>query len=145
MVNANENPMDALTVMSPYISQVHMKGVKKLKIKEGFEQIGVPEGEGDLPQMRMLFTLLLLGNSEPQVKFYALEQEVGYKSPPFRFDNENKNPLIPNRKPSVTYLDKNKSLEENLLQEKQNACKQVLYVKSLLKQIETMSKLIIKE
>ncbi|MBR9704111.1 TIM barrel protein [Candidatus Pacearchaeota archaeon] len=145
MVNANENPMDALTVMSPYISQVHMKGVKKVKIKEGFKQIGVPEGEGDLPQMRMLFTLLLLGEFEPQVKFYALEQEVGYKSPPFRFDNDNKDPIIPKREPSVTYLDKNKSTEENLLLESKNACKQVQYVKSLLKQMETMSKLIIKK
>lgn len=145
MINADENPLDALTVMSPYISQVHLKGVKKVKIKKGFGQIGVPEGEGDLPQMRLLFNLLLLGESEPQVKFYALEQEVGYKSPPFRFDNEDENPLIPNREPGVTYLDKNKSIEENLLLEKQNACKQVQYVKSLLKQMEMMSKLIIKE
>lgn len=145
MINANENPMDALTVMLPYISQVHMKGVKKVKIKEGFKHIGVPEGEGDLPQMRMLFTLLLLGEFEPQVKFYALEQEVGYKSPPFRFKNDNKDPIIPKREPSVTYLDKNKSMEENLLLEKKNACKQVKYVKNLLKQLETMSKIIIKK
>ena len=122
-----------------------MKGVKKIRLKKGFEQIGVPEGEDDLPQMRMLFTLLLLGKTEPQVKFYALEQEVGYESPPFRFDNEDEDPLIPNRKPSITYLNKNKSVEENLLLEKQNACKQVQYAKSLLKQMETMSKLIIKE
>jgi len=145
MINADENPLNALKVMSPYISQVHMKGVKKEKVKGGFEQIGVPEGEGDLPQMRMLLTLLLLGESEAQVKFYALEQEVGYISPPFRFDNEDKDPLIPSRKPSVTYLDKNKSVKENLLSERQNANKQVRYVKSLLKQMETMSKLIIKE
>ena len=47
------------------------------------------------------------------------------------------------KEPSVTYLDKNKSVEENLLLEKQNACKQVQYVKSLLKQMETMSNLIL--
>jgi len=145
MINANENPIDALTVMSPYISQVHMKGVKKVKINGGLGQVGVPQGEGDLPQMRMLLNLLLLGESKPQVKFYALEQEVGYKSPPFRFDNEDENPLIPNREPSVTYLDKNKSVEENLLLERQNAGKQVRYVKNLLKQMEIMSKSIIKE
>ena len=45
----------------------------------------------------------------------------------------------------VDYLDKNKSTEENLLLENKNACKQVQYVKSLLKQMETMSKLIIKK
>ncbi|MCH8067153.1 MAG: TIM barrel protein [Nanoarchaeota archaeon] len=145
MINANENPLNALTVMSPYISQVHIKSVKKIKMKKGYGKIGVPEGEGDLPQMRMLFNLLLLGKFEPQVKFYALEQEVGYESPPFRFDNENENPLIPNREPSVTYLDKNKSVEENLLLEKQNASKQVQYVEALLKQMEIMSKSIIKE
>ena len=74
-----------------------------------------------------------------------MEQEVRYKSLPFRFDNENENPLIPNREPSVTYLDKNKSVEENLLLEKQNASKQVQYVEALLKQMEIMSKSIIKE
>jgi len=145
MINANEDPFDALKIMAPYISQVHMKGVKKIRIKGGFEQKGVPEGEGDLPQMRLLFDLLLLGKSEPQVKFYALEQEVGFKSPPFRFDSEDENPFIPNRKPSNTCFDKNKSVKENLLLEKQNACKQVQYVKSLLKQMKTRSKLIIRE
>jgi hypothetical protein len=141
MINTNENPLDALKTMSPYISQVHMKGVKKVKIKHGFGQIGVLEGKGDLPQMRMLFDLLLLGKSKPQVKSYALEQEVGYKSPPFRFNNEIKDPIIPNRKPSVTHLDKNKSLKKNLLLEKKNALKQIKYVRNLLKQIEKISKL----
>jgi len=62
MINANENPIDALTVMSPYILQVHMKGVKKVTINEELEQVvGVPEGEGELPQMSMLIKLLLLG------------------------------------------------------------------------------------
>jgi len=145
MVNVDENPLDALKIMSPYISQVHLKGVKKIKLKKGYEQIGVREGEGDLPQMRMLFTLLLLGESEPQVKFYALEQEVGYTSPPYRYKNEKNTPFIPKRKSSFTNIDKSKTIKENLLLEKQNANKQVQYVRSLLKQMETMSKLIIKE
>jgi len=145
MINANENPLNALKVMAPHISQVHMKGVKRIRLKRGYEQIGVLEGEGDLPQMRMLFTLLLLGESEPQVKFYALEQEVGYASPPYRHKSEGKNPLIPYRKSSFTNIDKNKTIKENLLLEKRNATKQVQYVRSLLKQMETMSKLVIKE
>jgi len=89
--------------------------------------------------------LLLLGESEPQVKFYALEQEVGYDSPPFRFDNEGNDPIIPKREPSATLFDKNRSVKENLLLEKKNAYKQIKYVRGLLKQMTTLSKLIIKD
>lgn len=145
MINANENPIDALKITSPYVSLVHMKGVKKIRIKEGYGQIGVLEGEDDLPQMRMLFTLLLLGESEPQVKFYVLQQEVGYKSPPYRFENEGRDPLIPSRGSSVTQLNKNKSVKENLLLEKRNAINQVRYVRNLLEQMSRMSQSIIKE
>jgi sugar phosphate isomerase/epimerase len=145
MINANEEPLDALDVMSPYIAQAHMKGIKRVRIKEGWGQVGVLQGEDDLPQTRMLFTLLLLGGSEPQVKFYALEQEVGYKSPPFRFDNEDENPLIPNRGPSVTYFDENMSVKENLLLEKENARKQIKYVNNLLKQMKIMAEMISNE
>ena len=108
-----------------------------LGLKKGYESLGVLEGKGDLPQMGLLFSLLLLGKLKPQVKFSALEQEVGYHSPLFRFDNEEKNPLIPNREPSVTYLDKNKSVKQTLLFERENARKQVRYVKNLLKQMES--------
>lgn len=143
MITANENPLDALRIMSPYIHQVHMKGVKKIRIKGGDEQIGVPQGEGDLPQIRMLFNLLLLGESESQVKFYGLEQEVGYHSPPFRFDDEDKDPLIPDRGPSNTSLDKKRHIKEELLLEKQNACKQIQYVRNLLEQLRTLSELML--
>jgi len=145
MINAGEDPIDALKITSPHVSLVHMKGVKKVKIKKGSGQMGVLEGEDDLPQMRMLFTLLLLGNSTPQVKSYALEQEVGYKSLPYRFEGEEKDPMIPSRGPSVTRLNKNKSVKENLQLERKNAINQVRYVRNLLKQMDTMSKLIIKE
>lgn len=140
MVDADEDPIDALKTMSPYITHVHMKGVNKDILKRGYGQMGVLEGEDELPQAMMLFDLLLLGKSSPQVKFYALEQEVGFYAPPFRFDNEKKNPLIPSRKPSITHFDKNKSIKENLLSEKRNAHKQVKYVKNLLKQMETVAK-----
>lgn len=145
MINADENPMDALRTMAPYIHQVHLKGVKKIRTGEGYEQVGVPEGEGDLPQMMLLFKLLLLGDSEPQVTLYALEQEAGYLSPASRFGDESKDPLIPSREPSNTAMDKSKSVEENLLLEKKNACKQILYVKDLLEQMKTLSEVIIRE
>jgi len=60
---------------------------------------------------------------------------VGYYSPPYRFDNEEADPLIPDREPSQTYLDGNSSLEEALLAERENAHKQVRYVRGLLKEL----------
>lgn len=145
MVNVNEDPLSALRVMSRHIHQVHVKSIKKVSTKKGYEHIGVPEGRGDFPQLRMFFDLLLLGDFEPQVKFYTLEQEVRYRSPFFRFNKETKNPFIPNREPSMTFLDKNKSVKENLLSEKQNTHKQIRYVKNSLEQMKTLSELMLKE
>jgi sugar phosphate isomerase/epimerase len=149
MINANEDPIDALMNMSPYIVHVHMKGAKIVKMKKGYKQIGTLEGgkEDDIPQMRMLFSLLLLllGKSKPQVKFYSLQQVFGYTSPSYRFDDEGEDPFIKKRGTSVTNLDKNKTLEGNLLLERKNATDQVQYVRVLLKEMETICKLIIKE
>lgn len=129
MVNADEMPLKALEVMSPYIRQVHMKGVCIVKKKFGYGQVGVPQGKGDLPQREMLSRLLLLGGDKPQVEVFALEQEVGYKSPPFRFSNKGKDPIIPDRKPSDTASNK------NLLLERQNAAEQVKYIRKLLEKL----------
>jgi sugar phosphate isomerase/epimerase len=145
MINANENPLDALINMSAHINSAHMKGVKKVKKGMGIEHEGVEQGKGDLPQIRILFELLLLGKTKPQVKYYALEQEVGYVSPPFRFDEEGNDPKIPHRLPSETKLDKTKSLKENLALERRNATAQVKYVKGLLNKMKTLCELILKE
>ena len=143
MINANEDPLDALKTMSPYIHQAHLKGIRKKRINNGYGQVGVPEAEGDLPQMKMLFQLLLLGETEPQVKAYGLEQVVGYHSPPYRSENETKDPLIPHRKPSRTNYDKKKTIDENLVTEKQNARKQVKYVRNTLEELTLLSQKIL--
>jgi len=67
MINANERPLSALKTMSPYIRHAHVKDVRIIQKNSGFAQQGVPDGEGDLPQPRMLFDLLMLGDSRPQV------------------------------------------------------------------------------
>ena len=61
---------------------------------KGFGHIGVAEEEGDLPQMKMLFDLLLLGEGNSQICSFSLEQVITYSSPPFRFEEEEDDPVI---------------------------------------------------
>lgn len=141
MINANEKPLTALKVMSPHISQVHLKGAKKKRMGKGYAQIGAHAGEDNIPHKNMLRNLLLLGDLEPQIKCYGLVQQIGYYSPPYRFDNEEQDPLIPDREPSQTYLDGNSSVQEVLLAERENAYKQVKYVKGLLDELRSEAEL----
>lgn len=138
MISAGEDPLKALKIMSPYIKQAHLKGVRRVKKGVGYERVGVLQGEGDLPQKEMIVHLLMLGDLKPQIEMFGLEQEVGYRSPPFRSDHEGDDPKIPKRKPSNTPLNKDISIEENLHLERQNAHHQVQYVKNMLGQIKTM-------
>lgn len=143
MISANEKPMEALKVMSPYIKQAHIKGVRINKKGTGFETIGVRQGEGDLPQNEMLLHLLLLGDHEEhQVKFFGLQQEVGYYSPPYRFDDEDHDPVTPNREPSRTPLDGSEILKNQLITEKRNAYNQVHYVRKILTQLRTIAEIV---
>ena len=141
MINAHEKPLDVLKVMSPHISQVHLKGAKKKKMGKGYAQIGAHAGEDNFPHKNMLRNLLLLGELEPQIKCYGLVQQIGYYSPPYRFDNEEGDPLIPDREPSRTYLDSSSSVQEVLLVERENAHRQVKYVKSLLDELRSEAEL----
>lgn len=70
------------------------------------------QGAGDIPQTKMLLKLLSLGEPGSQVQVYSLQQVVGYSSPPFRFKDEAKDPIILRRGSSDTVLDKTKDLEE---------------------------------
>lgn len=132
MINANEKPLQALKIMSPYISHVHIKDVIVISMKNGYAHQGVVDGKGDLPQLRMLYELLMLGGKNPQVKIFALEQVNGYYAPLYRFKGEHKNPRIPKRDPSYTKTDLKLSLNESLRIEKKNAIHQVKYIKKLL-------------
>lgn len=139
MINANEKPLESLRKLSPYIWHVHIKDVKVIPKTSGFAQQGVADGQGDLPQMRMLYELLMLGDKKPQVKIFAFEQVNGYYAPPYRFKDEGKNPKIPNREPSNTCEGPMLSRDENLRIEKENAIHQVKYIKKLLNDLKKIS------
>jgi len=139
MINANEKPLVALKTMSPYISHVHIKDVRVISKKYGYAHQGVIEGKGDLPQSRMLYDLLMLGDKNPQVTIFALEQVNGYYAPPYRFKGEGKNPKIPKRDPSYTRGNLQLSLDENLRIEKENAIHQVRYIQKLLNKLKKIS------
>jgi len=140
MVNAGEQPLDALKIMSPYIRHVHIKDVKIEPDRAGYKQIGVEQGTGDLPIMQILAELILLGEETPQVLSYALEQVSNYIAPAYRFADEPDNPFILDRLPSLTKIKKGINLEETLAIERQLAVQQVEHVKGMLKEIETTAR-----
>ena len=141
MINANEEPLAALYTMSPHIRQVHLKGIRRINKGPGFAHLGMQEGEDDLPQMKMLFDLLMLGDQEPQVKTFSLEQVVGYYAPAYRLKDEGPDPEIPERGPSETFLDKNIPLRDSLLREKRSSCNQIRFVRNLLEQLKTIAEI----
>ncbi len=137
MLNAGEEPLDALSTLAPYIRQVHVKGARRLVEDEGYAQFGVLQGgpEDELPAPRMLFELLLLGDKTPQVISFALEQEVNYYAPPFRRHGEPTDPFIPHREPSQTPLDPTVPLARHLIDERRWAINQVTYVRGVLERL----------
>ncbi|MCP4116281.1 MAG: sugar phosphate isomerase/epimerase [Desulfobacteraceae bacterium] len=141
MINANEYPLEALAAMAPHIRHAHIKGVCRIRDKKGFGHLGVLQGEDDLPQAKLLFDLLMLGGTRPQVSVFALEQVVGYRSRGIRHDKEGPDPLLPRREPSQTEPDEHLSLEENLRLERRYACEQVVYVKNLLERLKTLARI----
>lgn len=136
MVNANEEPLVALQKMSPFIRHAHLKDVRKVVLDRGCGQLGVRSGEGDLPEMKIIFDLLMLGDSEPSVRSFGLQEVVGYRSSPYRFDGEDEDPVIPHREKSETILDKNYTLENNLARERKNASDQVRHIRDLLARLQ---------
>ncbi|MGO4588529.1 sugar phosphate isomerase/epimerase family protein [Paenarthrobacter sp. 2TAF44] len=141
MINACERPMDALSTLAPHILQAHLKGVQVLPEGDGFGHRGVLQGspDDDLPGARMLFELLMLGETEPQVIALALEQENLYYAPAFRHANEGTNPYIPYRDLSTTGIPSGWTQEELLAAEPGWADHQVNYVKDLLKSLRDIA------
>ena len=140
MLSTAEKPLEALETMHPYIKQVHLKGANIAAVgQNGFAQIGVRQGDDDLPHELMLFKLLMLGESRPQVGVFSLEQQVGYYAPPYRFKNEPSDPVIPKRKPSKTELCPKLTLGENLDLELQNAYHQVAFVNKTLEALTSLA------
>ena len=140
MLSTAEQPLQALETMHPYIKQAHLKGANIAAVgQNGFAQIGVKQGDDDLPHELMLFKLLMLGESKPQVAAFSLEQQVGYYAPPYRFKNEPQDPVIPKRKPSKTELCQKLTLDENLDLELQNAYHQVTFVNKTLENLTNLA------
>ncbi len=141
MINAGEEPLPALQTMAPYIKHVHLKGIRRVPQGAGFAQLGVAEENDDLPQMKMLFDLLMLGEDLPQIKTFSLEQEIGYYSPVFRQSDEAEDPIIPERGPSETPLNREIPLKDSLLMEIRNSCDQIRFVRNLLEKLKTIAEI----
>lgn len=143
MINACEQPLQALHNLAPHIRQAHLKGVRIVPEQNGFGHYGVLQGsdEDDLPSARMLFELLMLGEATPQVIAFILEQENHYVAPAFRQSLEAADPFIAYRKMSETPLPKGYSLERMLADEHRWANNQVAYVRGLLGELRTLAEL----
>ncbi|MFQ6576434.1 sugar phosphate isomerase/epimerase family protein [Pseudomonas sp. UM16] len=143
MINACEQPLQALANLAPHIRQTHLKGVRVVAEAQGFGHYGVLQGsaEDDLPSARMLFELLMLGEQQAQVIAFILEQENHYIAPAFRQSNEDADPFIAYREMSETPLPAGFTLEQMLAGEQRWANNQVAYVKTLLAELRTLAEL----
>ena len=131
MINANELPLEALDVMAPYITQVHVKDAIIIKEGKGWAHEACRTSYGDLPLKAMLAKLLSLGEEQPQVIAFGLEEEVDYYAPAFRFDDEGDNPWIPWRDASFTPLPEADQVDERLRLEQQHALEQIAHIRQL--------------
>lgn len=143
MINACEQPLQALRNLAPHIRQSHLKGVRIVTEHNGFGHYGVLQGsaDDDLPSARMLFELLMLGDTAPQVIAFILEQENHYVAPAFRQLQEAADPFIAYREMSDTPLPAGFTLERMLADEHRWANNQVAYVRGLLNEFRTLAEL----
>ncbi|MFB0711401.1 sugar phosphate isomerase/epimerase family protein [Buttiauxella noackiae] len=134
MINANEEPLDALAVMGNEITQVHIKDALITHEGEGRGHTACISGQGELPFKELLLQLICLGENKPQVTAFGLEEEVDYYAPAFRFTDEDSNPWIPLREMSETPLP-TYGLDERLNKEIVDAINQIRYVRNILSDI----------
>ena len=139
--NAHEEPVDALRTLGPWIRQVHLKGARKTVSDLGWGQAGVPQGSADdeVPTARLLYELLLLGDTRAQVIAFALENEVGYLAPPFRGPHDPADPFIARRQPSQTLPPAAAELPRRLRDERRWAQQQVTVTRLLLADLRTLA------
>lgn len=145
MINAAEQPMDALRNLAPWIRQAHLKGVHIVPEGPGNGHRGVLQGsaDDDLPVPRMLFELLMLGAEEPQVIALALEQENHYYAPMFRHHEEPADPFIPYREMSETSLPPGMSMQDMLEGEPRWASNQVRVVRAILQELRFLAECVL--
>ncbi len=141
MINACEQPMQALRTLAPHIRQVHMKGVRIVPEARGFGHYGVLQGsaEDELPGARMLLELLMLGDDAPQVVAFILEQENHYPAPAFRLTDEAADPFIPYRTMSDTPLPPGFTVERMMAGEERWAINQIAHVRGLLRELRVLA------
>ncbi|MFB2866196.1 sugar phosphate isomerase/epimerase family protein [Aeromonas sp. MdU4] len=140
MINANEQPLEALDIMAPLITHVHIKDAKIVQEGTGLGHIACASGSGDMPFEEMLKQQICLGDEKPQVVAYGMEEEVDYYAPAFRFSDEGNDPWIPWREMSETPLPAPEQLSQRLAQEKQDALKQIEYVRAILNKLVAQAK-----
>ncbi|MBB3066194.1 sugar phosphate isomerase/epimerase family protein [Limibacillus halophilus] len=138
MINAYERPLEALRIQAPHVTEVHVKDCHVVPDRGGWAQTGCISGTGDLPFADLLVELLLLGRDKPQVTALALEEEVDYHAPAMRFPDETDDPFIPFRTASLTPFDV-ATLPERMARERQEALGQIITVRSLLQEIESLA------
>lgn len=131
MINANEEPLDALAVMGKEITQVHIKDALITHEGEGRGHTACISGQGELPFKELLLQLICLGENKPQVIAFGLEEEVDYYAPAFRFTDEGSNPWIPLREMSETPLPTS-GLDERLNKEIDDAINQIRHVRNIV-------------
>ena len=143
MINACEQPLQALRNLAPHIRQAHLKGVRVVPEQNGFGHYGVLQGsaEDDLPSARLLFEQLMQGETSPQVIAFILEQENHYVAPAFRQTHEAADPFIAYREMSDTPLPDGYSLARMLADEHRWANNQVAYVRGVLAELRTLAEL----
>jgi len=141
MINAGQQPFEAFEEMKEHIEAVHIKDVKYLNDRGGLAQMGVASGHGDIDQKTLLYKLLMLGEDEPQVKIFGLEEEIGFYSPAFRFPHESSNPFIPSRLPSETnFAPKNDAeKEKQLSKERENAHNMAKKIQNDISDLRTLA------
>jgi sugar phosphate isomerase/epimerase len=147
MINACEQPLPALQALAPHIRQVHLKGVRIVPEQNGFGHYGVLHGslDDDLPGARMLFELLMLGEREPQVIAFILEQENHYIAPSFRQSDEAQDPFIPYREMSETALPPGYTADRMMADEQRWANNQIRHVRGLLTELRVLAELTLAE
>lgn len=134
MVNAGELPLAALRQQAPWLREVHVKDCLVLPDRGGWAHQACRSGEGHLPMQALLVELLLLGQAEPQIAAFGLEEEEGYFAPALRFPDEDADPHIPAR--SASFTDPGAGdLAARLLRERAAALRQIQVVRAMLDEI----------
>ena len=140
MITSYERPVEALAVQAPWVTEVHIKDARVLPDRGGGAQLCCRTGTGDIPLARLLAELLLLGDHEPQVRAFGLEEEVNCFAPAYRFPGVPPDPDIPSRGINTTAAPPQIPMPVILADEHRYAKDQVAWVRDLLGAMHRLAK-----